>query len=138
MTNCELIVRDVGSSRLWVIKALKEVIQRIGLKEAKEIIDSMPIYREELFLKDAKRKVEEITKGWKSSPNRSSWEIFITDDGVFHFKFFGHDDGHDRFKYVLENIPESISSQKSHRPMDFTFIGNREKRENKLKNLLDD
>ena len=39
----DIVLREVGKSRLGVVKTLKELLN-IGLKEAKDMADAAPIY----------------------------------------------------------------------------------------------
>ena len=58
-TNYTVILTDSGSQKIAVIKALREINQELGLKEAKDIADAPP----KEILKDApKEKAEEAKK----------------------------------------------------------------------------
>lgn len=58
-TNFTVVLADSGAQKIAVIKALREINQELGLKEAKDIADSPP----KEILKDApKEQAEEVKK----------------------------------------------------------------------------
>jgi large subunit ribosomal protein L7/L12 len=58
-TEFDVILKDVGSEKIKVIKVVREVVSGLGLKEAKEMVDSAPKTLKEGVSKEA---AEEIKK----------------------------------------------------------------------------
>ena len=56
-TEFDVILKDVGSEKIKVIKAVREVIEGLGLKEAKEIVESAPKALKEGVSKDEAEKI---------------------------------------------------------------------------------
>ena len=58
-TEFDVVLKDVGSEKIKVIKVVREVVAGLGLKEAKELVDGAP-----KTLKDgvSKEAAEEIKK----------------------------------------------------------------------------
>ena len=63
-TEFDVILKDVGSEKIKVIKVVREVVAGLGLKEAKELVDGAPKTLKEGVTKEAaeeiKKKFEEI------------------------------------------------------------------------------
>ncbi len=58
-TEFDVILKDVGAEKIKVIKVVREVVSGLGLKEAKDLVDSCPKPIKEGISKDA---AEEIKK----------------------------------------------------------------------------
>ncbi len=58
-TEFDVILKDVGSEKIKVIKVVREVVAGLGLKEAKELVDNAPKPLKEGISKEA---AEEIKK----------------------------------------------------------------------------
>ena len=58
-TEFDVVLKDVGSEKIKVIKVVREVVSGLGLKEAKEMVDSTPKTLKEGVSKEA---AEEIKK----------------------------------------------------------------------------
>ena len=63
-TEFDVILTDVGSEKIKVIKVVREVVSGLGLKEAKELVDNAPKPLKEGVSKEAaeeiKKKFEEV------------------------------------------------------------------------------
>ena len=63
-TEFDVILKDVGSEKIKVIKVVREVVSGLGLKEAKELVDGAPKTLQEGVTKEAaeeiKKKFEEV------------------------------------------------------------------------------
>ena len=63
-TEFDVILKDVGSEKIKVIKVVREVVAGLGLKEAKELVDKCPKPLKEAVSKEAaeeiKKKFEEV------------------------------------------------------------------------------
>ena len=63
-TEFDVILKDVGSEKIKVIKVVREVVSGLGLKEAKELVDNAPKPLKEGVSKEAaeeiKKKFEEV------------------------------------------------------------------------------
>ena len=63
-TEFDVILKDVGSEKIKVIKVVREVVAGLGLKEAKELVDGAPKTLKEGVTKEAaeeiKKKFEEV------------------------------------------------------------------------------
>ena len=63
-TEFDVILKDVGSEKIKVIKVVREVVAGLGLKEAKELVDNCPKPLKEAVSKEAaeeiKKKFEEV------------------------------------------------------------------------------
>ena len=63
-TEFDVILADVGSEKIKVIKVVREVVSGLGLKEAKELVDGAPKTLKEGVTKEAaeeiKKKFEEV------------------------------------------------------------------------------
>ena len=63
-TEFDVILKDVGSEKIKVIKVVREVVSGLGLKEAKELVDNAPKPLKEGISKEAaeeiKKKFEEV------------------------------------------------------------------------------
>ena len=63
-TEFDVILKDVGSEKIKVIKVVREVVSGLGLKEAKELVDGAPKTLKEGVTKEAaeeiKKKFEEV------------------------------------------------------------------------------
>ena len=63
-TEFDVILKDVGSEKIKVIKVVREVVSGLGLKEAKELVDNAPKTLKEAVTKEAaeeiKKKFEEV------------------------------------------------------------------------------
>ena len=58
-TEFDVILKDVGSEKIKVIKVVREVCSGLGLKEAKDLVDNCPKPIKEAVSKEA---AEEIKK----------------------------------------------------------------------------
>ena len=58
-TEFDVVLKDVGAEKIKVIKVVREVISGLGLKEAKDIVESAPKTIKENVAKEA---AEEIKK----------------------------------------------------------------------------
>ena len=58
-TEFDVILKEVGSEKIKVIKAVREVVAGLGLKEAKDLVDGAPKTLKEGVTKEA---AEEIKK----------------------------------------------------------------------------
>ena len=58
-TEFDVILKNVGSEKIKVIKVVREVVAGLGLKEAKELVDNAPKTLKEAVTKEA---AEEIKK----------------------------------------------------------------------------
>ena len=63
-TEFDVILKNVGSEKIKVIKVVREVVAGLGLKEAKELVDGAPKTLKEGVTKEAaeeiKKKFEEV------------------------------------------------------------------------------
>ena len=63
-TEFDVVLKDVGSEKIKVIKVVREVVAGLGLKEAKELVDGAPKTLKEGVNKEAdeeiKKKFEEV------------------------------------------------------------------------------
>ena len=63
-TEFDVILKDVGSEKIKVIKVVREVVAGLGLKEAKDLVDNAPKTLKEGVTKEAaeeiKKKFEEV------------------------------------------------------------------------------
>ena len=63
-TEFDVVLADVGSEKIKVIKVVREVVSGLGLKEAKELVDGAPKTLKEGVTKEAaeeiKKKFEEV------------------------------------------------------------------------------
>ena len=63
-TEFDVVLKDVGSEKIKVIKVVREVVTGLGLKEAKELVDGAPKTLKEAVSKEAaeeiKKKFEEV------------------------------------------------------------------------------
>ena len=63
-TEFDVVLKDVGSEKIKVIKVVREVVAGLGLKEAKELVDGAPkTLKEGVSKEDAealKKQVEEV------------------------------------------------------------------------------
>ena len=63
-TEFDVILKEVGSEKIKVIKVVREVVSGLGLKEAKELVDNAPKPLKEGISKEAaeeiKKKFEEV------------------------------------------------------------------------------
>jgi len=60
-TEFDVVLKDAGSEKIKVIKVVREVISGLGLKEAKEIVESAPkTIKEAVSKEDAQKIVEQF------------------------------------------------------------------------------
>ena len=60
-TEFDVVLKDAGSEKIKVIKVVREVISGLGLKEAKEIVESAPkTIKEGISKEDAQKIVEQF------------------------------------------------------------------------------
>lgn len=63
-TEFDIILKDAGSQKIPVIKAIREIISGLGLKEAKDLVESAPTAVKKGATKEeaaeAKKKLEEV------------------------------------------------------------------------------
>ncbi|MGI6239910.1 MAG: 50S ribosomal protein L7/L12 [Christensenellales bacterium] len=57
-TEFDVILKEVGSEKIKVIKAVREVVAGLGLKEAKELVDSAPKALKEAVSKEAAEEIK--------------------------------------------------------------------------------
>ena len=58
-TEFNVILADAGANKLNVIKAVREVVAGLGLKEAKDLVDGAPKADKEGVAKDEAQKIKE-------------------------------------------------------------------------------
>ena len=58
-TEFNVILADAGANKLNVIKAVREVVAGLGLKEAKDLVDGAPKAVKEGIAKDEAQKIKE-------------------------------------------------------------------------------
>ena len=61
-TEFDVILKDVGSEKIKVIKVVREVVSGLGLKEAKDIVESAPKTIKEAVSKEEAEKIAEQFK----------------------------------------------------------------------------
>ena len=61
-TEFDVILKDVGSEKIKVIKVVREVISGLGLKEAKDIVEAAPKTIKEGATKEEAEKIAEQFK----------------------------------------------------------------------------
>ena len=61
-TEFDAILKDAGSEKIKVIKVVREVVSGLGLKEAKEIVESAPKTIKEAVSKEEAEKIAEQFK----------------------------------------------------------------------------
>jgi len=63
-TEFEIVLKDAGSQKIPVIKAVREIVSGLGLKEAKDLVESVPASVKKGATKEeaaeAKKKLEEV------------------------------------------------------------------------------
>ncbi len=63
-TEFEIFLKDAGSQKIPVIKAVREIVSGLGLKEAKDLVESAPASIKKDATKEeaagAKKKLEEV------------------------------------------------------------------------------
>ena len=57
-TEFDVILTDVGSEKIKVIKAVREIVSGLGLKEAKEFVESVPKTLKEAISKEDAEKLK--------------------------------------------------------------------------------
>ncbi len=57
-TEFDVVLKEAGSEKIKVIKAVREVVSGLGLKEAKEIVESAPKTLKEGVSKDEAEKIK--------------------------------------------------------------------------------
>ena len=57
-TEFDVVLKDVGSEKIKVIKVVREVVAGLGLKEAKELVDGAPKTLKEGVSKDEAEKIK--------------------------------------------------------------------------------
>jgi len=57
-TEFDVVLKDVGSEKIKVIKVVREVVSGLGLKEAKELVDSTPKTLKEGVSKEAAEEIK--------------------------------------------------------------------------------
>ncbi len=57
-TEFDVVLKEVGSEKIKVIKAVREVVSGLGLKEAKEFVESAPKTIKEGVSKDEAEKIK--------------------------------------------------------------------------------
>ena len=58
-TEFDVVLKDAGSEKIKVIKVVREVVSGLGLKEAKEIVESAPKTIKEAVSKEEAEKIAE-------------------------------------------------------------------------------
>ena len=61
-TEFDVILKEVGSEKIKVIKVVREVVSGLGLKEAKEMVESAPKTIKEAVSKEEAEKIAEQFK----------------------------------------------------------------------------
>ena len=61
-TEFDVVMKDAGSEKIKVIKVVREVVSGLGLKEAKEIVESAPKTIKEAVSKEEAEKIAEQFK----------------------------------------------------------------------------
>ena len=61
-TEFDVVLKDAGSEKIKVIKVVREVVSGLGLKEAKEIVESAPKTIKEAVSKEEAEKLAEQFK----------------------------------------------------------------------------
>ena len=61
-TEFDVVLKDAGSEKIKVIKVVREVVSGLGLKEAKEIVESAPKTIKEAVSKEEAEKIAEQFK----------------------------------------------------------------------------
>ena len=61
-TEFDVVLKDAGSEKIKVIKVVREVVSGLGLKEAKEIVESAPKTIKEAVSKEEAEKIAEQYK----------------------------------------------------------------------------
>ena len=61
-TEFDVVLKDAGSEKIKVIKVVREVVSGLGLKEAKEIVESAPKTLKEGVSKEEAEKIAEQFK----------------------------------------------------------------------------
>ena len=61
-TEFDVVLKDAGSEKIQVIKVVREVVSGLGLKEAKEIVESAPKTIKEAVSKEEAEKIAEQFK----------------------------------------------------------------------------
>ena len=61
-TEFDVVLKDAGSEKIKVIKVVREVVSGLGLKEAKEIVESAPKTIKEAVSKEDAEKIAEQFK----------------------------------------------------------------------------
>jgi large subunit ribosomal protein L7/L12 len=57
-TEFDVILKDVGSEKIKVIKVVREVVSGLGLKEAKDLVDNAPKTLKEAVTKEEAEKIK--------------------------------------------------------------------------------
>jgi len=57
-TEFDVVLKEVGSEKIKVIKVVREVVSGLGLKEAKELVDSTPKTLKEGVSKEAAEEIK--------------------------------------------------------------------------------
>ena len=57
-TEFDVVLKDVGSEKIKVIKVVREVVAGLGLKEAKELVDGAPKTLKEGVSKEAAEEIK--------------------------------------------------------------------------------
>jgi large subunit ribosomal protein L7/L12 len=58
-TEFNVIIKDAGAQKIQVIKAVREVVEGLGLKEAKDLVDGAPATVKEGVTKEDAAKIKE-------------------------------------------------------------------------------
>lgn len=62
-TEFTVVIKDAGAQKIQVIKAVREVVPSLGLKEAKDLVDSAPANVAENVTKEDAAKIKEKLEG---------------------------------------------------------------------------
>ena len=57
-TEFDVVLKDVGSEKIKVIKVVREVVPGLGLKEAKDLVEAAPKTLKEAVQKDEAEKIK--------------------------------------------------------------------------------
>ena len=59
-TEFDVVLTDVGAEKIKVIKAVREVVSGLGLKEAKELVEAAPKAHKECVSKEEAEKIKKM------------------------------------------------------------------------------
>ena len=80
-TEFDVVLKDAGSEKIKVIKVVREVVSGLGLKEAKDMVESAPKTIKEAVSKEEAEKIAEQFKAVLSVPPSKSSNSFGSQGG---------------------------------------------------------